>query len=155
MKILRSIQISNVADPVRSKFAMVSPVIDATLHSLAHDRIERLGGIDKVTLHDVAREFRDGSGDAGICFEYAVHEAIATKNELIYPLTSEVLEDFCKIQGGADSILFGPEKDGLIPILESVQDALTDESIVYVGNKGRPPQTPQVYSSDSSSFSPV
>jgi hypothetical protein len=140
MKILKSIQGARVADPVRSKFAMVAPVLEATLHSLARDRIERLGGLKKITLRDVGREFRDGSGDAGICFEYAVHEAIATKNNLIYPLVSDVLEKFCKIQGGADSILFGPEKDGIIPILESVQDALTEDSIVYVGDKGRPPK---------------
>jgi hypothetical protein len=36
--------------------------------------------------------------------------------------------------------LFGPEKDGRIPILESVKDSLTDEARVYVGNRGQPPK---------------
>lgn len=140
MRILTSTQQTDIEDPVRSKFAMVIPVLEATLNSLARDRIERLGGLDAITLHDLAREFRAGTGDAGICFEYAVHRAIAAQNPLIYPLASEVLENFCGINAGADSILFGPEKDGVIPVLENVQNALTDESRVYVGNRGQPPK---------------
>src|SRR5712664_3637179 len=119
---------------------MVVPVLKATLYSLARDRIARLGGLEKVTLRDLARECRGGHGDAGICFEYAVHEAIAGRNPLIHALISEVLEDLCRIKGGAQSLLFGPEKEGVIPILESVANALTDESVVYVGNAGRPPK---------------
>ncbi|WP_426735984.1 hypothetical protein [Myxococcus faecalis] len=119
---------------------MVIPVLEATLHSLARDRIARLGGLERISLRDLAREFREGSGDAGICFEYSVHQAIANQNSLIWPLASEVLEDFCSISQGADSILFGPEKDGVIPILENVENALTDESRVYVGNRGQPPK---------------
>jgi hypothetical protein len=140
MRIISSTQKAEIEDPFRSKLAMVAPVLEATLHSLARDRIGRLGGLKAVTLHDLAREFRKGHGDAGICFEYAVHEALATENELIWPLASEVLSKFCKIKDGAQSILFGPEKDGVIPILESVQDALTDDSVVLVGNAGRPPK---------------
>jgi len=119
---------------------MVAPVLKATLHSLSRDRLNRLGGIERVTLRDLARECREGNGDAGICFEYAVHEALARRDPLLFPLASEVLEGFCTIQGGAESILFGPEKEGVIPILESVQDALTEDSVVYVGNRGRPPR---------------
>jgi hypothetical protein len=140
MKILSSIQTAEIADPVRSKFAMVVPVLEATLYSLSRQRIERLGGIDVLTLEDLAREYREGDGDTGICFEYAVHEAIARQDEFLWPLASEVLEDFCGIPGGSSSILFGPEKDGLIPILESVQDALTDDSRLHVGNRGQPPK---------------
>ncbi|MEK6709629.1 MAG: hypothetical protein AABZ64_03540 [Nitrospinota bacterium] len=140
MRIISSRQQTEIEDPFRSKLAMVVPVLEATLHSLARDRIVRLGGIDGITLHDLAREFRTGHGDAGICFEYAVHEALANQNELIAPLASEVLSKFCKIKDGAQSILFGPEKDGVIPILESVQDALSDDSVVLVGNAGRPPK---------------
>ena len=140
MRLLKSTQRAEIADAVRSKFAMAVPVLEASLHSLPMDRIGRLGGLAAITLRDLAREFREGSGDAGICFEYAVHEAIATHNRLIHPLVSEVLETFCRIRGEADSILFGPEKDGRIPILESTQDALTDDSRVYVGNAGRPPK---------------
>ncbi len=137
---MRSFQNEDVTDPVMAKYAMVAPVLEATLYSLQVSRVERLGGYEAITLHDLAREFRDGSGDAGICFEYTVHDAIASRNPLIWPLASEVLNDFCGISDGADSILFGPEKNGRIPILESVQDALTGESRLYVGNRGHPPK---------------
>lgn len=140
MKILSSVQTAELTDPVRSKISMVIPVLEATLHSLPLDRTKRLGGVEKITLHDLAREFRDGSGDAGICFEYSVHDAIANGNKLIQPLASEVLEDLCRIRGEAESLLFGPEKDGRIPIHESVDNALTEDAVVYVGNAGRPPK---------------
>ena len=140
MKLLQSIQLERIEDPVRSKFAMVAPVLEASLFSLRQERVDRLGGVDVVTLQDLAREVREGNGDVGICFEYAVHEAIANQDSLIHPLASEVLGSFCGIDGGCDSILFGPEKEGRIPILESVQNALTDDSRIYVGNRGQPPK---------------
>jgi hypothetical protein len=95
---------------------MVVPILEATLFSMNRERVNRLGGYEKMTLWDVAREGREGAGDSGICFEWAVHDAIATRNPLIHPLASEVLTDFCGISGDSDSILFGPEKDGVIPI---------------------------------------
>jgi len=119
---------------------MVVPVIEATLFALNEDRIIRLGGLSEWTLADLAREYRDGSGDAGICFEYAVHDAIASRNDLIWPLASDVLETYCGITGGSDSLLFGPEKNGRIPVLESVENALTDDSQLQVGYRGRPPK---------------
>ena len=140
IRVLEATQLADVGDPVRAKLAMVVPVLEATLLSVNRARLERLGGIAAWTLHDLARENREGDGDSGICFEFAVHEAIASGSGLIYPLASEVLETHCKIDGGAHSILFGPEKNGVIPIVESVQDALTDDSRVYVGNRGNPPK---------------
>jgi len=47
VKLLQTIQQERIDDPVRSKFAMVAPVLDATLFSLRHDRVERLGGLDE------------------------------------------------------------------------------------------------------------
>jgi hypothetical protein len=119
---------------------MVVPVIEATLFALNADRVARLGGLAQWTLADLAREYREGSGDAGICFEYAVHDAIARRDPLIWPLASEVLERYCTIRQGSESLLFGPEKDGRIPVIESVENALTDDSQLYVGYRGRPPK---------------
>lgn len=140
MRFLLSKQINEISDPVRSKFAMVVPVIEATLFALNSERIARLGGLAQWTLADLAREYREGSGDAGICFEYAVHDAIARRDQLIWPLASEVLERYCGIPQGTESLLFGPEKDGRIPVIESVENALTDDSQLYVGYRGRPPK---------------
>lgn len=140
MRFLLSQQLNEISDPVRSKLAMVVPVIEATLFALNTERIARLGGLGQWTLADLAREYREGSGDAGICFEYAVHDAIARRDELIWPLASDVLERYCGIPQGSESLLFGPEKDGRIPVIESVENALTDNSQLYVGYRGRPPK---------------
>ena len=80
-----SLQTDEVNDAVRAKFAMAAPVLEATLYSVAMHRIERLGGYAAWTLEDLSREYLEGDGDAGICFEYAVHEAIAARHELIWP----------------------------------------------------------------------
>lgn len=140
MKILRPFQTSSVGDNVRAKFSLIAPIFYSTLYSLNGARVNRLGGVESITLWDVAREMRESSGDAGVCFEYAVHHSISNKNDLIYPLVSQVLEDQCEIRGGAGSILFGPEKDGVIPIVETVQNSLTEDSLLYVGARGRPPK---------------
>ena len=140
MKILKAIQKASLSDAVRAKFAMTIPVLEATLGSLARDRAQRFGGYEQVTLADLARETREGAGDAGICFEMAVHQAIESRDRLIHPLVSEVLDQHMGIKDNADSILFGPEKNHVIPILESTQNALTDESRVWVGNRGQPPK---------------
>jgi len=140
MRVLKAIQRTHLNDAVRAKLALAIPVLEATLASLAADRAARFGGYDHVTLADLARETREGSGDAGICFELAVHQAIESRDPLIHPLVSQVLDDHMHIRDPADSILFGPEKNHVIPILESVQDALTEESRVWVGNRGQPPK---------------
>lgn len=140
MKVLKAVQKTNISDAVRAKFAMSVPVLEATVSSLAKDRANRFGGYDKVTLADLAREFREGNGDAGICFELAVHQAVEQRHPLLHPIVSEVLEELCGIPDGADSILFGPEKNHVIPILESTENALTDDSRVWVGNRGQPPK---------------
>ncbi len=140
MKVLRAIQQEGLSDAVQAKFSMAIPVLEATLGSLARERANRFGGYKAVTLADLARETREGMGDAGICFELAVHQAIEGRNHLIHPLISDVLDRHMGIKENADSILFGPEKNHVIPILESTQNALTEESRVWVGNRGQPPK---------------
>lgn len=140
VKVLKAIQQEQLNDAVQAKLSMSVPVLEATLGSLARDRADRFGGYASVTLADLARETREGTGDAGICFELAVHQAIETRNRLIHPLVSEVLDHHMGIKENAESILFGPEKNHIIPILESTQNSLTDESRVWVGNRGQPPK---------------
>jgi hypothetical protein len=140
VKVLKAIQRSRLTDALEAKLAMSVPVLEATLSSLSFDRAQRFGGYAEVTLADLARETREGSGDAGICFELAVHQAIVDRHPLIHPLISEVLDEHMGIKDDADSILFGPEKNHVIPILESTQDALTEDSRVWVGNRGQPPK---------------
>jgi hypothetical protein len=140
MKLAVQRQTGPVTDPTLARYAMVRPVLTALLHSLKRARIERLGGVDKVTLEDLAREYRQGSGDSGICFEYAVHDALLTKHPHVHSRVSEVLEKFCRIKEGAESILFGVEKGATLKLVATGAERLTDESRILVGGAGQPPK---------------
>jgi hypothetical protein len=140
MKVDVETQLEPISDDARARIAMIRPILRATLYSLKRDRVERLGGYSKITLADLAREYREGSGDCGICFEYAVHDAIRSKDTQIEPLVSTVLEDFCGIREGADSILFGAEKSGAFSLIDTASELLTDESRILVGKIGQPPK---------------
>jgi hypothetical protein len=140
VKLAVETQVGPITDPTLARYAMVRPVLMAVLHSLKRSRIERLGGVEKVTLEDLAREYRAGSGDSGICFEYAVHDALLNKNPHVHSRVSEVLEDFCGIKDGAESILFGVEKGETLKLVATGAEKLTDDSRVLVGKAGRPPK---------------
>jgi hypothetical protein len=140
MKLAVQSQTGSVTDATLARYAMVRPVLSALLHSLKRSRIGRLGGVDKVTLQDLAREYRQGSGDSGICFEYAVHDALLNKNGHVHARVSEVLEKFCRIKDGADSILFGVEKGETLKLVATGAEKLTDESRILVGGAGQPPK---------------
>jgi hypothetical protein len=125
VKLAVEIQTGPVEDETRARIAMVRPILRATLFALSLERVERLGGYVKVTLHDLAREWREGDGDCGICFEYAIHEAIERKDPLLVPRIGEVLERHCRIQGHARSILFGAEKGARLELVETERGLLT------------------------------
>ena len=140
MKFVVERQIDRITDAARARIAMVRPILRATLFSMKRDRIERLGGYGKISLADLAREYREGPGDCGICFEYAVHDAIRNEDRQVHSLVSEVLEEFCGIREGANSILFGAEKNGAVTLIETASDLLTDESRILAGKTGQPPK---------------
>jgi hypothetical protein len=118
---------------------MVIPIIRGMLNSTKNDILEQHGGRDKITFEVFARMYVEKAGDYGICFEYAVHQALQSRDTSIHPVVSAVLEDFCKIKGEAESILFGIEKNGVANIIETARNSLTDESRVLVGKAGKPP----------------
>lgn len=138
MKLAVETQRDAITDETRARIAMVRPILRATLFALQGDRVERLGGYAKITLTDLAREYREGSGDCGICFEYAIHDAIEHRDRLILPRVSEVLENFCKIPGDARSILFGAEKGKKLELVETDAGLLTADSRLLVGARGQP-----------------
>ncbi len=127
-----------IRDAMRAQLAMVRPILRATLFSLAGERVERLGGYGEITVADLAREYREGSGDCGICFEYAVHDAIRRQDPLVEPRIAEVLDDFCGVRGRPRSILFGGEKGAKLHLVETDAELLTDEARVLAGGPGRP-----------------
>ncbi len=138
MKLQTENQRAPVSDAARSRIALALPVLKGMLFALQRDRVERLGGYEKITLSDLGREYREGSGDCGICFEYAVHDALLAKDPNIYPRLSQVLEDFCGIKTGAESILFGAEKTGDISLIRTAHELVNNESRILSGKIGQP-----------------
>jgi hypothetical protein len=131
-------QTGPIEDHTLAQIAMVRPLLRATLFALSRERVERFGGYAEVTLHDLAREWRPGDGDCGICFEYAIHDAIERRDPLLRPRIEEVLDRHCRIKGDARSILFGAEKGARLELMETNPDLLTPESRLVVSARGRP-----------------
>lgn len=140
MRYKLQIQQDAVAEAMRARFTMVIPILRGMLYATKGNMIEALGGYEKVTLEQFARIYIEQPGDYGICFEYAVHEALQSRDRAIHPLVSEVIEDFCGIRGEAESILFGAEKTGATYIIETAKNLLTDDSRILVGKVGQPPK---------------
>jgi hypothetical protein len=138
MKLQKEAQRAEISDAARARIALSLPVLKGVLLALQRDRVERLGGYEKITLTDLAREYREGSGDCGICFEYAVHDSLLAKDATVYSLLSNVLNDYCGIKTGAESILFGAEKSGGISLIDTSQSLVTHESRILSGKIGQP-----------------
>src|ERR1035441_1942610 len=127
-----------VVDEVSAMTAIVRPILTGILYSLKDQVVKQEGGHDKVKLFMLARLRRAGDGDIGICFEYAVHEAIRERN----PMISERIRDAmiqCNLLGHEiGSILFGAEKSGAVNMIQTASQLLTDDSVLLYGTKGRP-----------------
>lgn len=139
MKLSLEIQSDEVGDAVRARYTMVASILRAMLYSTKNDMVEALGGPTKITLEQLARVYQEGSGDFGVCFEYAVHDSIRIRHPSIYPVIQETLHSLCKIKGDPESILFGLEKSGSLNVVQTAENSLTDDSRVLVGKAGMPP----------------
>lgn len=138
-KLSLAIQSDEVGEAVRARYTMTASILRAMLYSSQRAIINDLGGPEKNTLEQLARIYQEGSGDFGICFEYALHDSIRARHISIYPIIEEVLHSFCKINGAPESILFGIEKNGALNVVETAQNSLTDDARVLAGSAGKPP----------------
>ncbi len=84
------------------------------------------------------RLYRPGDGDCGICFEYAVHDAMRRSESTILERVDSALT-LCDIPGAnLSSILFGAEKTGSQQLIATAREALTPSSQLMYGTRGRP-----------------
>ncbi len=114
----------------RIRYAMVAPILFGLLIGLKREVVESCGGIDKIRLRELARNYREGDGDCGICFEYAVHSAIRNKNPLVIERIQSALS-MCGIEGkNTTSILLGFEKSNVLQINNELLNVLTENSIL-------------------------
>lgn len=84
------------------------------------------------------RLYRRGDRDCGICFEYAVHEALNRGESSVVERVHEAMTK-CSVPGSEPaSILFGAEKAGALNLINTAKERLTEESGLLYGTRGRP-----------------
>jgi hypothetical protein len=112
MRIQQERQLNPIADEVLALIAVVCPILTGVLYALKQDVVKAVGGYEKVTLQLLARLYRGGDGDCGICFEYAVHEAMRRGDHRVLQRIADAAK-LCNVPGkDPKSILFGLEKTG-------------------------------------------
>ncbi|ACF11205.1 hypothetical protein Cpar_0789 [Chlorobaculum parvum NCIB 8327] len=132
-------QINEIADEVSAIIAVVRPILYGLLHALKREVVEEVNGYANVKLFMLPRLYRPGDGDCGICFEYAVHDAIRRGDAPILEKVNDSMRKYCRVPGNqTSSILFGAEKSGAIQLLETAENLLTDESRLLTGAQAQP-----------------
>lgn len=138
VRVLKHKQTSPPTDEVRALMALVAPILTSLLDHAKGRHVSNAGGRDKIPLDLFVRLHREGHGDCGVCFEYAVHDAIVRGDALVLDRVESALK-LCKIPGETPrSLLFGLEKSGSLQIIDAARKALTDESQLQHGRQGRP-----------------
>lgn len=127
-----------VADEVSAITAVTRPILLGFLHGLKGEVLKEVGGPDGIKLFMLPRARRPGDGDVGVCFEYAVHDALRRGNPMVVERVADALRR-CKVPGSAvSSILFGAEKSGALALIDTAKEFLTPNSTLLYGVQGRP-----------------
>ena len=133
-------QKSPIADDVSALNAIVRPILIGLLNSLQGDVLRKAGGREKIDLQMLGRLRLQGDGDCGICYEYAVHEAVKNGDSKVMERVSDALKQ-CKVPGSRhESILFGVEKNGAQQIIATAREILTEDSRLLTGKQSQPPK---------------
>lgn len=132
-------QLNEVGDEVSAIIAVIRPILYGLLHALKREVVDEVGGYADVKLFMLPRLYRPGDGDCGICFEYAVHDAIRRGDQPILEKINDSMRRYCRVPGHeTSSILFGAEKSGAIQLLETAENLLTDDSRLLTGEQAQP-----------------
>ncbi|WP_428246468.1 hypothetical protein [Ferrovibrio sp.] len=152
MKLLIGTQQSPVASEVLARMAIVRPILMGLLTGIKQDVLDELGGMGNMKLFMLPRAYRQGCGDVGFCFEWAIHDAIRRQD----PMVMERLTDAskrCNLNGSSfQSILFGVEKSGKTRIIDTANELLTDDSRILTGAQAQPPKLKTYMNMLASSF---
>ncbi|MFJ2665704.1 hypothetical protein ACIO14_15255 [Nocardia fluminea] len=152
MQIRSEEQLNPVADEVSAITAVVRPILTGILYSLKADVVAEAGGREQVKLKMLPRLRRPGDGDTGICFEYAVHDAVSRGEAAVVERVYDALT-WCNVPGESiGSILFGVEKAGSQQLIDTAGDLLTAESKLLSGSRGRPVKLKRHLTSAATAF---
>lgn len=138
MRVREHRQLNPIADEVLALTAVVRPILSGVLYSLKEDVVAEAGGRQNVKLKMLERLRRPADGDCGICFEYAVHDAMCRGDPMVLDRI-ETATRLCNFGGNQPkSILFGLEKSGAQQLIGTAMEVLTDDSRVLSGVPGQP-----------------
>lgn len=140
IEIRSEIQNNPVADEVSALIAVVRPILTGLLYTLKEDIVKEAGDYDTLKLKMLPRLYNAGDGDCGICYEYAVHDAVQRKEPTVIERVDDAVKR-CKVPGDAlESLLFGVEKKGASQLIATAEDVLTDDSRLLTGKRSQPPK---------------
>ena len=127
-------QLNPVGDEVSALIAVIRPILQGLLYALKTEVVSEVGGFPNVKLLMLPRMYRAGNGEIGICFEYAVHDAIKRGEPDVVEKVNDGMRKHCKVKGNQTaSILFGAEKNGALRLIDTAKGLLTDESRLLTG----------------------
>ncbi len=153
MQLRLQFQQNPVADEVSAVTAVVRPILEGILYALKGEHVADAGGHDQIRLRTLARLYKQADRDCGICFEYAVHDALSRGEPGVLERIDEAVHGHCNVQGhDVNSLLFGLEKSGALDLINTVKERLTDQSLLLAGNKGRPAKLKRHIDSIASAF---
>ena len=114
IELRKEVQQSPVADEVSALIAVVRPILTGLLMSLKEEVAAEAGTKEQLKVFMLGRLRRKGDGDVGICYEYAVHDALRRSDPRVAERVSDAIQRYCKVPGKRlDSILFGAERQVL------------------------------------------
>ncbi|MGA3304258.1 MAG: hypothetical protein ABSC72_13375, partial [Methylovirgula sp.] len=97
MRVRRERQLNPISDEVLALTAVVRPVLSGVLYGLKFDIAAEAGGYENIKLKMLPRIHRPGDGDIGICFEYAVHDAMNNNDPRVVERINDAIK-ICKIR---------------------------------------------------------
>lgn len=140
IEIRSEVQQNPVADEVSALIAVVRPILTGLLYGLKLEVVEQVGGYQDIALKLLPRLYRPGDGDCGICYEYAVHDAVRRGEASVTERVHDAIKR-CKVPGTElESLLFGVEKRGASQLIATAHDTLTEESRLLTGLQSQPPK---------------
>ncbi|MCW5636417.1 MAG: hypothetical protein KIT17_23995 [Rubrivivax sp.] len=152
MQLRLQFQQNEVADEVAAVTAVVRPILEGLLYGLKREVAADAGGYQAIRLRSLPRLYRAGDRDCGICFEYAVHDALNRREPTVLERVHHAVR-MCNVPGNEpSSILFGLEKTGALNLVDTAMGRLTDESRLLAGNRGQPAKLKRHIDSIASAF---
>lgn len=138
MEIWEDRQKNPVADDVSALVAVTGPIIADVLRSVSAEVSNAFGERDRLPLKMLGRLRKEAAGDCGIAFEYAVHDAVNSRDPIVVERVADALDKCGIARGDPASILFAMEKSGAQELISTEPSLVTDNSPMLLGEGGRP-----------------